>query len=94
MFDTYVCRGLRDEDNGVTATPDNFLRRFSIFHAAQEENRNNALQCFHIAYPYHRRITDKYLWLRGNDNNDVIINNFICGVLQLAKYEDEVLHRG
>jgi len=80
MYDSLACAGLRVVDNGEVVNPDNFLERFCQFHDKTCVIRNRALEYFDFQYPYVYRITDKYLWLMGNQNKDRILMSYQASI--------------
>lgn len=82
MYDKLACKGLerklRDAGKKVSISDNKFLENFLPFHKNKENQglRQKAKSYFDYQYPYEYRITDKYLWLMGNEKRDKILENF------------------
>lgn len=79
MYDSLNCRGLKEEME-VKITTDNFLEKFYEFYGRHKQNIKKAAVYADRDYPYPYRLADKYLWLMGNDNRDIILDNFEASI--------------
>jgi hypothetical protein len=80
MYDRLVRAGLRECSNNQAINPENFYHLFNEFYNNSLANIENAERFITLTYPYRPRIAEKYLWLIGNPNQEIILDRFIAGI--------------
>lgn len=90
MFDRFAAIGLRKFERGQRQkrgrmSPQTFLERFEDFFQQSAHHAKAAINATGNAYPYPRRVAEKWLWLNGNPARDEILIRF---EVALADFEN------